>query len=148
MSSSPSHRPGDPGGAPPGGDSVARWLAELGRRVARGRLRRNWSQAELARRSGVSLRTVVRLESGASAQLANWLQVLDALGWGSALLDALPDGAPSPLEQLESRGSERRRSRAPGSPTRSVPWSWGLDTGPEDEEDTRPGPEEADDDRR
>lgn len=126
--------------APGGGESVESWLAELGRRVARGRLRRNWSQAELARRSGVSLRTVVRLESGASAQLANWLQVLGALGWAPALLGALPDEGPSPLEQLESRGSERRRSRAPSSSSPEVPWSWGPLASPE--------AEGADDDRR
>ena len=121
---------------------MSEWLAELGRRIARGRLRRNWSQAELARRSGVSLRTLVRLESGASSQLANWLQVLSALGWTPALLAALPDEGPSPLEQLESGGPGRRRSRAPRSQIAPAPWSWELESAPESD------PEVADDDRR
>lgn len=120
---------------------MSEWLAELGQRIARGRLRRHWSQAELARRSGVSLRTVVRLESGASAQLANWLQVLSALGWTPALFAALPGAGPSPLEQLESGGPGRRRSRAPSSRTAPAPWSWDLgaasDSKPEVEDDDR-----------
>lgn len=137
----------DPDGQPSGSDpelladdAVDAWLAELGRRIARGRLRRDWSQAELARRAGVSLRTLVRLESGASTQLANWLQVLGALGWSAALLAALPDDGPSPLEQLESRGSGRRRSRAREPRQEASSWSWDL--GAEQE------PEATDHDRR
>ncbi len=61
-------------------------LAELGRRLARYRLDRNLSQAELARSAGVSKRTVERLESGASSQLGNFPLILDG---GPALDDAV-----------------------------------------------------------
>ena len=42
-------------------------LSELGGRLARVRLARNFTQAGLARQAGVSKRTVERLESGSVA---------------------------------------------------------------------------------
>jgi transcriptional regulator with XRE-family HTH domain len=135
------HLPEPPDSGPVDPGSVDR-PSPLAQAEVSARLVELWSQAELARRSGVSLRTVVRLESGASAQLAKWLQVLDAMGWSDALFEALPDGGPSPIEQLEARGSQRLRSRSRGETTDDEPWSWDLSGADADEE---PG---TDDDRR
>jgi len=54
-------------------------LQELGRRIARLRLERNLSQAQLAEQAGISKRTLEGLEAGAAAtQLSLFLRVL----WG------------------------------------------------------------------
>jgi transcriptional regulator with XRE-family HTH domain len=101
-------------------------LAELGERIARMRLNRNLTQADLAAEAGVSLRTLQRLEGGESTQLVNLIRTLRAL----ALLDNLdalvPAPAASPLQQVRTGGKERRRA-SPRSETRrpQAPWTWG-----------------------
>lgn len=114
---------------PTSSDSAA--LAELGARLARHRLDRNLSQDDLAREAGVSKRTLHRMEHGHSAQLANWVRVLRALGLLANLDQLLPAAAPSPLQQLKLQGHQRRRasSVAPAQPGASdgprKPWTWG-----------------------
>ncbi len=104
--------------------SDAAVLGELGRRLERVRRERGWSRAELAERSGVSERTLVRLEGGASLQMASWVAVVRALG----LLDELDavgeDAGPSPLAMLEGRQGRRRR-RAAGEQAGGAAWRWG-----------------------
>ena len=101
-------------------------LSELGNRLARHRLDRNLTQAQLAREAGVSMRTVVRLENGESSQLHNLVRVLRALGLIANLDAMIPSPPASPLAQLKSRAKERRRAspvdkkRATGSK-----WTWG-----------------------
>jgi transcriptional regulator with XRE-family HTH domain len=88
-------------------------LRELGERVERARRERGWTRGDLAERSGVSERTLARLEGGASLQLATWLAVLRALELLAAL-DAI--GAPaglSPLALLDQAGGQQRARRAP-----------------------------------
>ncbi len=102
-------------------------LAELGRRLARSRLDRNWTQTELAQEAGVSRSTVRRLEAGESTQLTNLVRILRALGL-LANLDALvPAPEVRPLQMLEREG--RRRQRATGGRRKSTPrdssWRWG-----------------------
>lgn len=100
-------------------------LAEIGRRLARRRLERNLTQAELAAEAGVSKRTLVRMEAGESTQVTNFIRVLRALGLVDRLDAFLPPPAPSPLEQLRARGKRRRRA----SPRKTPPapradWTW------------------------
>ena len=85
-------------------------LALLGDRVARRRLARNLTQAQLARDAGVSKRTMARLEAGESTQLTNLIRIIRALGLIAHLDALIPLPAPSPLEQLRSRGKQRRRA--------------------------------------
>lgn len=54
-------------------------LAELGERLARLRLQRNLTQAQLAREAGVSKRTLIRLERGESSQVTNLIRVVRSL---------------------------------------------------------------------
>lgn len=103
-------------------------LRELGTRLARVRLARNWTQAQLAAEAGISKRTVERLESGSAAtNLTALLRVARALGLLERLELVLPEDSPSPLEQWKLRGKQRRR--ASGAPlTRPAPkkgWTWG-----------------------
>ena len=88
-------------------------LSALGERLARRRLDRGLTQAELAAQAGVSKRTVERIESGASAQLVSIIRVLRTLGLADRLDAVVPEAAPSPMELLKLRGKQRQR--APGS---------------------------------
>ena len=102
-------------------------LHELGQRIARLRLERNLSQAQLAEQAGISKRTLERLEAGAAAtQLSLFLRVLRQLDLLERLELLLPEHQPSPLALLEQqqqatrKRASRRRVAKPASS-----WSWG-----------------------
>lgn len=104
-------------------------LAELGDRLARARLDRQLTQAQLAEQAGVSKRTLERLEAGDSTQLLTLIRVLRVLGLVSALDSALPEAQIRPLEMLKMKGQQRQRaSRSRGQisePARDDDWQWG-----------------------
>jgi transcriptional regulator with XRE-family HTH domain len=101
-------------------------LAELGERLARHRLRANLTQADLARRAGISKRTLIRIESGESAQLTHLIRLLRALDLLGNLDALVPLPRPSPLELLRAKPTERRRaSPSAKSPPRRSDWTWG-----------------------
>ena len=103
-------------------------LRELGQRIARLRLERNLSQAQLAEQAGISKRTLERLEAGAAAtQLSLFLRVLRQLDLLERLELLLPEPQPSPLALLEQQQQQATRKRASrrriAKPASS--WSWG-----------------------
>jgi transcriptional regulator with XRE-family HTH domain len=102
-------------------------LAELGGRLARIRLERNLTQAQLAEQVGVSKRTVERLEAGAVAtQLSGFIRVCRVLDVLEHLDSLVPEPVPSPVEQLRLRGQQRRRAstvKTGKSPAKK--WQWG-----------------------
>lgn len=106
-------------------DSDEQVLAELGERLARIRLERELTQAELARQAGISKRTLERLEAGQSTQLLSLVRVLRVLGLLPALDTAVPELAPSPLQMLKLRGSQRQRAPRRRSDVDDSDWSWG-----------------------
>ena len=99
-------------------------LAFLGKTIAERRLTRNWTQAELAERSGVSASTLRRLEAGESTQLANFLRVLRALGVVDQLAALAPEA--DPFEDVRAERGRTARQRASGSRRRAAqPFTWG-----------------------
>lgn len=107
-------------------------LAELGRRVARTRLERNLTQAELGDEAGIGLATVQRLEGGRPAKLTSLIRVLRILGLLEALELLVPEPTPSPLERLKLQGRQRQRAAHPRltDPSGDVkPWAWGDEHG-------------------
>jgi transcriptional regulator with XRE-family HTH domain len=113
-------------------------LENLGRQLASHRVARNQTQAQLAKEAGVSLRTVIRLESGASTQLINLLRVLRVLDLLPNFLRLVPQPLTSPLAQLHAKKKERKRA-SPNTSARETPeataWKWGEprdDKQPED----------------
>jgi transcriptional regulator with XRE-family HTH domain len=103
-------------------------LATLGERLARYRLNRNLTQAELAAEAGVSLPTVVRMEAGSSTQLSRFLRVLRALQLLENLEALIPEPPLSPLQQLKLQGRQRRRAaggKQPAAPASA--WNWADD---------------------
>jgi len=95
--------------------TTAEIQAELGRRLRRARLDANVRQAELARRAGLSVRTLRSIEAGADTQLSSLIRVLRALDRVEALDALLPEPTVSPMELLRRAGKRRQRaSRADG----------------------------------
>ena len=89
-------------------------LGELGSRLKRRRLERDWSQAHLAERAGINRTTVSEIERGKPASLLTFVQIMRALGALSDLDAMLPDLGPSPLQLAKTQGRQRRRaSRRP-----------------------------------
>ncbi|MBK5220629.1 MAG: helix-turn-helix transcriptional regulator [Thermoleophilia bacterium] len=86
-------------------------LEELGRRLARTRLERNQTQAQLAREAGVSKATIERLEAGDAVRTTSLIRVLRALRRLEVLDQVLPEPLPSPVERLKLEGRQRRRAR-------------------------------------
>lgn len=72
--------------------------ARLAQAVIRQRQRRAWSQGDLARRSGVGVRTIGRLESGREPVGEQSLAAVEAaLGWrDGSVLAVLKGGRPRP----------------------------------------------------
>jgi len=104
-------------------------LAELGRRLTRHRIERNWTQAELAAEAGVGQATVQRAERGESVQMTSMVKLLRTLGLLGALDAAVPKSIVLPIAQLEreQRHARRRasgRGRAADEPGER-PWTWG-----------------------
>ena len=102
-------------------------LAELGARLAKIRLDRNLTQAELATQAGVSKRTVERLETGAVAtQLSGFIRVCRVLDVIERFELLVPEPMPSPVAQLKLAGRKRQRASTakPNHPT-GTKWQWG-----------------------
>ena len=105
-------------------------LTEIGERIARARLNRNLSQAQLATTAGVSKRTLERLESGESVQLTNFVRLLRALDRMEALDGILTEGDVRPMDLLQREGKPRRRAsgeRRKESAESDEAWTWGDD---------------------
>ena len=113
-------------------------LAELGRRLERHRLERNWTQAELAAQAGLGQATVQRAERGNSIQMTSTIKLLRTLGLLEGLDEAIPESIELPIAQLDHPGSSgrrrasgRRAGRTPAAGTRGEePWRWGSEPGP------------------
>ena len=89
-------------------------LAELGKRLERHRLERNWTQAEMAGEAGIGQATVQRAERGQSVQMTSMIKLLRTLGLLAGLDLAIPESIALPIAQLD-RQQRRIRQRARGA---------------------------------
>lgn len=72
--------------------SLARQLAVLGENIRLARLRRKYSAEAVAKRAGISRKTLYRIEQGeASATLGSYASVLQVLGLSSDLQQVARD---------------------------------------------------------
>lgn len=112
-------------------------LVELGRRLERHRLERNWTQAEMAAEAGIGQATVQRAERGESVQMTSMIKLLRTLGLLAGLDLAVPESIDLPIAQLEREQRKirrRARGRRGGPSTGSTeaaeePWTWGNEPG-------------------
>lgn len=106
-------------------------MTELGRRLRDARLERNLSQAEVAEDAGIGRVTLQRMEAGESPSLINFVRTLRALDLLDGLGRLLPEGAPSPIDEVERRGRRRQRAGSPRATDAGPPregWRWGDET--------------------
>ena len=98
-------------------------LSELGARLSAVRLARDLTQAQLAHDSGVSKRTVERIEAGQSAQLTSFIRILRTLNLLDGLELLLPPPQPGPMDLLRRAGKIPQRASGSSAPS-GEPWTW------------------------
>lgn len=100
-------------------------LMELGRRIQETRIAASLTQKELAERAGISLSTLVRLESGESVRFEYVLNTLRALNLLSNIDLLVQEQEMRPSDLLD-HGKKRKRVRiAPKENPLGKPWKWG-----------------------
>jgi len=100
-------------------------LTKVGHGLARKRVQIGITQEELSRQAGVGKRTVERLETGHSIQMAGFLRVLRVLGLLEELERLVPSQGPTPMELLKLKSKERRRASSPmRGAVKSKAWTW------------------------
>ena len=108
-------------------------LDELGRRLARHRLERNWTQAELAAEAGIGQATVQRAERGESVQMTSMIKLLRTLGLLGGLDVAYLSRSTSrsPSWSASSARSDGEPAVAAIRPAESSDrsWTWGGEPG-------------------
>lgn len=84
--------------------------AELGKRLERLRLAKNFTQQEVADEIGITTKSYRQLAAG-GGKVENLIAALRVMNALDQLDNFLPEPAPSPLQQLKLKGKERRRAR-------------------------------------
>ena len=117
-----------------GFESNEELLAEIGVRIKRSRLAASLTQADLARKAGLSTKTVVNLEAGKGATLENFINVLRALNMAGNIETLVPDQGvrPSDLARLKKErqraGRKSKQSDAAANARADYAlWTWGED---------------------
>lgn len=90
------------------------------------RLTYNLTQAQLARKAGVTTGTIQRLEDGKGTSLNTFIRALMGLGLQQNLETLLPDPAIRPIERVHTAGKERRRARPKKQDSNQGNWVWGV----------------------
>jgi len=85
-------------------------LREIGRRIKRKRLDKNWSQKKLAETAGLNRTTIGEIERGAPSGMITFIQVLRSLDVLEELNAFLPEPGISPLQLAKLKGKERLRA--------------------------------------
>lgn len=100
-------------------------MNEIGVRIKRNRLDMKLSQKELAKRAGLSVRTLSTIENGGEISLDSLIRLLRVMGYIENLNLLLPELYVNP-EDYRQLGRERQR--APKKKEQSVVkdgWKWG-----------------------
>ncbi len=110
-------------------------LAEIGSRLERHRLGRNWTQARLASEAGLGQATVQRAERGESVQMTSMIKLLRTLELLGGLDLAIPESIQLPIAELEreqrrTRKRARRHRAAAPAESQPSPWVWGDEQRP------------------
>ena len=87
------------------------YIEELGQKIKTYRILNEMSQQDLEDRSGVSKRSISRLEQGESVQVDNLFKIIIALGLGDNIELLVPDQTKRPSYYLEKTESKPKRVR-------------------------------------
>ena len=98
------------------------YIKELGQKIKIYRIMNEMSQQDLEDKSGVSKRSISRLEQGESVQTDNLFKILIALGIGDNIELLVPDQTKRPSYYLEKSESKPKRVR---KKTQRNDFKWG-----------------------
>ena len=101
---------------------------ELGQRIRNLRLYMDITQAELARRAGISLKTVGNLESGKDVSLRVLIEALRVLGVVTRLDLLVPQEEIRPSQVYYSQEVRKRAGRQAVTVREKPEWKWGDET--------------------
>jgi len=87
------------------------YIEELGRKIKMYRISKEMSQQDLEDKTGVSKRSISRLEQGESVQLDNLFKILLALGLAANIELLVPDQSRRPSFFLEKKDDKVKRVR-------------------------------------
>ena len=91
--------------------SYQEYISELGKKIKNYRIMKELSQQDLSDKTGVSIRSISRLEQGESVQVDNLFKVLLALDLGDNIDLLVPDQTKRPSYYLYSSDSRPQRVR-------------------------------------
>mgnify|MGYP002570849903 CR=1 FL=1 len=94
----------------------------IGDRIKQYRINAGVSQKDLENESGVSVRSISRLEQGASIQLEGLIKILSALNLESNLDLLIPDQTKHPSFYLNDKEKTKQRVRKKKEDNRSFKW--------------------------
>lgn len=100
-------------------------LQELGTRIRQHRLTLNLTQAELAKRCGISSSTEIRIENGDDSKISNYIKILRALNMVSNF-DLLISETQQDFKAIFEEKPKRQRAK-PKKPKTEASWTWGED---------------------
>ena len=102
-------------------------VAEIGQRIRRYRLNGNLTQADLAERAGISLRTLQNAEGGQVTTIETLIAILRELGLLAQLEFFLPEPPLSPVQLARLQGQVRQRASGRREKEEPPPsnWRWG-----------------------
>ena len=103
-------------------------LNEFGQRISNRRVELNMTQALVAKKAGVSKRTIERMEDGASSQMLSIIKILRVLKLMDNLDHLVPEPTPKPMDLLKQKRKLRvRASKKIRNPDSTTPWKWNED---------------------
>lgn len=98
------------------------FIKELGQKIKIYRIMKEMSQQDLTDKSGVSKRSISRLEQGESVQVDNLFKILLALDLGDNIELLVPDQTKRPSYYLEKSEDKPKRVR---KKTEKKDFKWG-----------------------
>ncbi|MFT5425452.1 MAG: transcriptional regulator with XRE-family HTH domain [Gammaproteobacteria bacterium] len=103
-------------------------LAEIGQRISGRRVDLNMTQAEVAKKAGVSKRSLERIEDGASSQMLSIIKIFRVLDLMDNLDRMVPEVRTKPMNLLKQKRKIRIRAskKKPIDSTATV-WKWKED---------------------
>ena len=94
----------------------------IGNRIKQYRVNAGVSQKDLENESGVSVRSISRLEQGASVQLESLIKILSALNLESNIELLIPDQTKRPSFYLKDNDKPKQRVRKKEENNRTFKW--------------------------
>jgi transcriptional regulator with XRE-family HTH domain len=98
------------------------YIKELGQKIKLYRIMKEMSQQDLEDKTGISKRSISRMEQGESVQLENLFKILLALGLGENIELLVPDQTKRPSFYLEKSDNRPKRVR---KKTEKNDFKWG-----------------------